>query len=68
MYAPWCGHCKAMAATWDEFAEKMSGQLNVGKIDCADFQNKRFCNEMKVTGFPTLLYIGEDGTYTKYNG
>jgi protein disulfide-isomerase-like protein len=68
MYAPWCGHCKSMAPTWEEFAAKVEGKLNVGKIDCADASNKRFCGEMKVSGFPTLLYIGEDGKYVKYAG
>jgi thiol-disulfide isomerase/thioredoxin len=36
MYAPWCGHCKAMNGTWNELAEKLYGIANIGKVDCTD--------------------------------
>jgi thiol-disulfide isomerase/thioredoxin len=46
MYAPWCGHCKAMNGTWNEMAEKMSDVVNIGKVDCNEDINKKFCVSM----------------------
>ena len=33
-YAPWCGHCKKLAPTWDELATAAKGKFNVAKVDC----------------------------------
>lgn len=33
-YAPWCGHCKRLAPTWDELSDLHRDELNVGKVDC----------------------------------
>jgi thiol-disulfide isomerase/thioredoxin len=37
-YAPWCGHCKALAPTWDEMSNVHHevGDLMMGKVDCTD--------------------------------
>ena len=32
-YAPWCGHCKALAPAWVELSDA-GLDINIGKVDC----------------------------------
>eukprot|EP01094_Clydonella_sp_ATCC50884_P022101 TRINITY_DN5010_c0_g1_i1.p1 TRINITY_DN5010_c0_g1~~TRINITY_DN5010_c0_g1_i1.p1 ORF type:complete len:478 (+),score=195.74 TRINITY_DN5010_c0_g1_i1:32-1465(+) len=66
-YAPWCGHCKTLAPIWEELGEKFAANENtiIAKLDAtANFVDERF----DVKGFPTLVFIGADGTEERYNG
>ena len=71
-YAPWCGHCKRLAPTWDELAEKHSHELNVAKVDCTADDSKALCQEYNVRGYPTLYFFPADeeysGKYFEYPG
>lgn len=53
-YAPWCGHCKALAPKYAEVAEKLkrSKNLLVAKIDAS--QNDVPSSKFELQGFPTL--------------
>jgi len=63
-FAPWCGHCKRLAPTWDELAAKFSSvdDVTVAKVDCTsdDNKNKELCSQQGVNGFPTL-HLFKDG-------
>jgi len=63
-YAPWCGHCKKMAPTWDELAAKASG-FKVAKVDCTT--EKGACERFGVRGFPTIKLL-KDGKVYDYKG
>jgi len=71
-FAPWCGHCKRLAPTWEELAKKFGDNEDVviGHVDCtaADNINRPLCDAQGVNGFPTL-HIYKDGVKAEeYNG
>jgi thioredoxin domain-containing protein 5 len=49
-FAPWCGHCKRLAPTWEELAAKFSDNPDVRiiKIDCTLDENKNLCSSEEV--------------------
>ncbi|KAL0020067.1 hypothetical protein WJX79_001481 [Trebouxia sp. C0005] len=53
-YAPWCGHCKALAPQFQKVAENLQGIATVAAVDCDDQSNQPLCGEYNVQGFPTL--------------
>lgn len=55
LYAPWCGHCKALEPEWNEAATKMKGQVKFAKVDATE--NKQLAQRFGVTGFPTIKYF-----------
>eukprot|EP00435_Cladocopium_sp_Y103_P047919 s742_g14.t1 len=61
-YAPWCGHCKVLAPTWEDLAEKLQGEVKVGKVDCTE--SAFLGNLFGIRGFPTLKIISEGKMYT----
>lgn len=51
-YAPWCGHCKSLAPTWEELATALKGKVKVGKVDAT--AEKVLASTYQIQGFPTL--------------
>lgn len=51
-YAPWCGHCKALAPEYEKVATKLKGKVPVAKIDCD--ANRKAAEKFEIQGFPTL--------------
>ncbi|KYN06001.1 Thioredoxin domain-containing protein 5 [Cyphomyrmex costatus] len=69
-FAPWCGHCKRLAPTWEELGKKFFGNDNVNiiKVDCTLDVSKQLCNEQEVDGFPTLYLYHNGRKVSEYNG
>ncbi|CAM9896780.1 unnamed protein product, partial [Hapterophycus canaliculatus] len=64
-YAPWCGHCRKLEPAWNALAEKLGGQVNVGKVDVTG--NKALGKRFGIKGFPTLMFFSH-GKMSKYAG
>merc|ERR1712037_949122 len=68
-YAPWCGHCKAMAQTWEDLANAQKDsnpKVNIASVDCT--QHNDVCKEHGVKGFPTLLFFQNGKNLGKHQG
>ena len=67
-FAPWCGHCKAMAPAWDALTAdfKDSKEIFVGECDCTG-GCKGLCESVGVQGYPTIKY-GDPSMLQDYKG
>uniref|UniRef100_A0A0C9S5Z6 protein disulfide-isomerase n=1 Tax=Wollemia nobilis TaxID=56998 RepID=A0A0C9S5Z6_9CONI len=56
-YAPWCGHCKNLAPTYEKVATafKLDKDVVVANIDADKY--KDFAEKYGVSGFPTLKFF-----------
>ena len=54
-YAPWCGHCKKMAPTWEQLATTAKGDFNVAKVDVTE--NRALGSRFGIKGFPTIKFL-----------
>jgi len=64
-YAPWCGHCKHLAPTYEEIATKLKGKVNVGKVDCT--VERLIASRFRIQGYPTIKYL-VNGQLFEYRG
>lgn len=65
-YAPWCGHCKALAPQYEEAAGQLkSKDISLAKVDCVE--EAQVCSENDVGGYPTLK-VFRKGLASPYGG
>ncbi|KAK6219202.1 hypothetical protein LQW54_002451 [Pestalotiopsis sp. IQ-011] len=69
--APWCGHCKNLAPTWEKLAEDFLLETNVviGKVDAEADNSKAVAQDQGVTSYPTIKFFPAGTTEGElYNG
>ncbi|ORZ14289.1 thioredoxin/protein disulfide isomerase [Lobosporangium transversale] len=70
-YAPWCGHCKALAPTYEELGQAFSDKQDkvlIAKVD-AD-AHRELGSRYDIKGFPTIKWFpkGVEGDPEDYKG
>ncbi|KAJ7947808.1 Protein disulfide-isomerase [Quillaja saponaria] len=65
-YAPWCGHCQALAPEYAAAATELKGEnVVLAKVDATE--ENELSQEYDVQGFPTVLFF-IDGVHKPYTG
>ncbi|KAF2104821.1 disulfide isomerase [Rhizodiscina lignyota] len=69
--APWCGHCKNLAPTWETLAEDFASEPSVviAKVDAESPDAKQTAQDQGVSSYPTIKYFPAGSTEAeKYEG
>merc|ERR1712170_240942 len=56
-FAPWCGHCKKLEPTYEDFARVFGNEESVvvARVDCD--AHRELCSRYDVSGYPTLKFF-----------
>lgn len=66
-FAPWCGHCRALAPIYHEISEQYNENITFAEVDCV--AEGRLCHRHNVSGYPVLkLFLGEGAEPYVYEG
>jgi len=66
-FAPWCGHCKALAPEYEEAATALKAKkIALAKVDCTE--EPELCADYGVEGYPTLKVFRGTANHSPYGG
>lgn len=66
-FAPWCGHCKALAPEYEEAATTLKEKnIPLAKVDCTEEVD--LCKEFDVEGYPTIKIFRGLDNHKAYGG
>nr|AAF89535.1 protein disulfide isomerase 5 [Giardia intestinalis] len=65
-FAPWCGHCKALAPTYVELGDNAPEGVVIAEVDCT--VAREVCQEEGVRGYPTLRFYKNGEFLEAYSG
>ncbi|KAK4693507.1 protein disulfide-isomerase A1, partial [Lecanoromycetidae sp. Uapishka_2] len=66
-FAPWCGHCKALAPEYEEAATTLKEKdISLVKVDCTEEAD--LCKDYGVEGYPTIKVFRGPDNVQPYSG
>uniref|UniRef100_A0A915PF60 Thioredoxin domain-containing protein n=1 Tax=Setaria digitata TaxID=48799 RepID=A0A915PF60_9BILA len=67
-YAPWCGYCKRAKPNFFEASKTLATDARIvfGAVDCT--VERSLCQEYKIQGFPTIVYLSYGKNRIDYTG
>ncbi|KAK8815905.1 hypothetical protein WA538_005026 [Blastocystis sp. DL] len=64
-FAPWCGHCKRMASSWEIMSSQVKGTIPVADVDATT--ETQLAAKYHIEYYPTILLFTRNTIY-EYDG